>query len=89
MLAGAILDLSSHHLLVTSVRFDDLFGMGARPLTLGDKLMGWGILILAATPAFRVIALFILWMRERDWKFVIVAAVVMITLALSIILGRG
>ena len=86
MLAGVIVSLASGHVRPIAVSMDDLFRGG---LSLGERLMGTGILVLAATPAFRVIALLFLWIRERDWRFVIVAAIVIITLSLSIILGRG
>lgn len=66
-----------------------LFELFHAPLSPGDRIMGIGILALAATPAFRVIALLILWTRERDWKFVITALIVMLTLALAIALGGG
>ena len=47
-----------------------------------------GILVLALTPAFRVLALAAMWWKERDWRFVGVALAVSVTLALAIIAGR-
>lgn len=58
-------------------------------LSLGSRLASLGILVLAFTPAFRVIALILLWAREKDWKFVWVACVVIVTLLISIALGGG
>ena len=58
-------------------------------LPLGERLMGAGILVLAATPAVRVLALLLLWTRERDFRFVAVALAVIATLAAAIALGGG
>ena len=63
------------------------FFSGGAPL--GDRVMELGILILAFTPFFRVLALLFLWIRERDWIFVGVSALVLALLALSIALGGG
>lgn len=54
---------------------------------LGDRMIAFGILILAMTPLIRVIVLTILWIKEKDWKFVAVALTVLLTLALSIGVG--
>jgi len=48
-----------------------------------------GIVVLALTPAFRVLALVGLWWRERDYRFVVVALAVVATLAASVLLGKG
>ena len=48
-----------------------------------------GILVLALTPALRVLALVVMWARERDWRFVAVALAVTVTLTLAIVAGRG
>ncbi|MBX3040372.1 MAG: DUF1634 domain-containing protein [Bdellovibrionaceae bacterium] len=56
-------------------------------LPLADFLLTAGIFILALTPAFRVILLGFLWASEKDWRFVGVAVLVMVTLILSISLG--
>jgi len=64
-----------------------LFGILGSKLSWGDRLMAMGILVLALTPAFRVLALLILWIRERDWRFVIVAAIVLFALCVAISLG--
>jgi hypothetical protein len=86
MTAGVVIKGLSGNFNAPAVGLFDLF----RPeLSLGDRLMAIGILALAATPAFRVVALLLLWFRERDWRFVAVAAIVMATLALAISLGGG
>lgn len=56
-------------------------------LPLPLRLCGLGVLVLAATPVFRVTALIVLWIRERDWKFAAVAVGVAIVLAAAITLG--
>ena len=55
----------------------------------GLVLTTLGVLVLAFTPAFRVLALVFLWWRERDWRFVAVALSVIATLAAGILLGKG
>ncbi len=54
-----------------------------------DTVMGVGVLVLALTPAFRVLALVVLWGRERDWRFVGVALAVVVTLSCAVIIGHG
>ncbi|HET8931399.1 MAG TPA: DUF1634 domain-containing protein [Acidimicrobiales bacterium] len=54
-----------------------------------DLVMALGVLALALTPAFRVIALVVLWARERDWRFVGVAVAVIVTLGLAVVVGHG
>jgi uncharacterized membrane protein len=56
---------------------------------LSVRLSGLGILVLAATPAFRVVTLIALWVRERDWKYVVVGIVVAVVLSLAIAAGGG
>jgi len=54
-----------------------------------DLVMALGVLALALTPAFRVIALVVLWSRERDWRFVGVALAVIVTLCVAVLVGHG
>jgi uncharacterized membrane protein len=58
-------------------------------LPLGDRVMALGALVLAATPVVRVLLLILLWVRERDWRFVAVAVAVLATLGLAVALGGG
>jgi uncharacterized membrane protein len=60
-----------------------------RSMRTGDRLMAIGILVLAATPALRVVSLVVLWSWERDWRFVTIAFVVMLTLAAAVVIGHG
>lgn len=65
-----------------------LFSISSAAST-GDQLMAIGVLVLAATPAMRVLALLWIWARERDWRFVGVSCAVVVTLAVSVIVGHG
>ncbi len=66
-----------------------LFHLLSPELTIGDQLLGLGVLILAMTPALRVLTLLVLWMREKDWKFVGISGLVVLMLIISIYLGGG
>jgi uncharacterized membrane protein len=46
-----------------------------------------GIVILAITPALRVLALLLLWVRERAWRFVATSALVLILLGVALVAG--
>lgn len=70
----------------------------ARPMTLlprapgverswGEAVMSLGVLVLAATPVARALALVGLWIKERDWRFVMVAGAVLFVLGVAIALG--
>lgn len=65
-----------------------LFSLGSADAN-ADLVMAVGVLVLALTPAFRVLALVVLWARERDWRFVGVACAVVVTLSLAVIVGHG
>lgn len=54
-----------------------------------DALALLGVVVLAATPAVRVGALIVLWTRERDRRFALVAATVAAVLTIASLLGRG
>lgn len=86
MLIGVVVKGLSGDLSAPEVRLFEIFESG---LSTGDRIMGLGILLLSATPVFRVFALLVLWLRERDWRFATVAAVVLATLVLAIALGGG
>lgn len=65
-----------------------MFSIGSTGST-ADTLMALGVLVLALTPAFRVVALVVLWARERDWRFVAVACLVVVTLSIAVLIGHG
>ena len=85
MFIGLVMKIASGSRQSTGVKMFSLAASGSTP----DLVMAVGILVLAATPAFRVVALLVLWSSERDWRFVGVAAAVMITLSLAVVLGHG
>ena len=84
-LAGLAMSLARGDDHTRPVRLFALFARGDR----ADALMGAGVLVLAMTPALRVVLLLYLWSRERDWRFVRVAAMVVVTLGLAMMLGKG
>jgi uncharacterized membrane protein len=55
----------------------------------GLVLTTLGVMVLALTPALRVLALVALWWRERDWRFVAVALAVVAILATGVLIGKG
>jgi uncharacterized membrane protein len=85
MASGFVMKLATGDHRSVSVRLFEL----NRSMRTGDRLMALGILVLAATPAFRVLSLVVLWAWERDWRFVAVALVVMLTLVAAVVIGHG
>jgi len=85
MTLGMIAALSTGQHAAGSFRLDQLLGAGL----LSDRLIAWGLLVLALTPVFRVLALVILWLRERDRRFALIGLVVLVVLVMSMITGRG
>lgn len=83
MTLGLVWALASGHLAAQPFRFDDL-GRGQA----GAALMGVGLVVLALTPAARVLALVVDFSLERDWKFAAVAVGVAVLLAVGIVLGH-
>ncbi len=67
------------------VRLFDIGGTRA----LGDRLLASGVAVLALTPATRVLALVVLWAREGDRRFVVVALVVIAVLIAAAAIGHG
>ena len=65
-----------------------LFSLGAEG-DAGDVIMAVGILVLATTPAIRVFALIVLWAREKDWHYTIIAIVVLVVLGAAAAIGHG
>jgi uncharacterized membrane protein len=85
MATGFVVKLATGDQHSVSVRLFEL----NRSMRTGDRLMAIGILVLAATPAFRVVSLVVLWSWERDWRFVTIALVVMLTLTAAVVIGHG
>jgi uncharacterized membrane protein len=65
-----------------------LFGL-PRIVNRADSLLALGVLVLAATPAVRVVALLVFWLRAKDLRFAAVAFAVILTLLVAVALGRG
>lgn len=84
MAMGLVVNLTQNEMTPVAVPLVQVF---SPVLPLGNRLLGLGVLALAITPALRVVTLLYLWGKERDYRFMLVAAVVMFTLALSIFLG--
>ncbi|MBN1948068.1 MAG: DUF1634 domain-containing protein [Bradymonadales bacterium] len=85
MMAGLAIRLASGDLTAQGVPLFRLFG-NQRP---GEDLMALGLLVLAAVPPLRVVSLLILWCRERDTRFVLVAITVVAVLLLAVAAGGG
>ena len=84
MASGLLVALASGPLPSPPLQIRELWH---RDVALSVRLCGIGILVLSATPAVRVIALIVLWVRERDWKYAAIAVTVAAVLALAIALG--
>jgi uncharacterized membrane protein len=61
----------------------------AREGEVGEAVAAVGVLVLAATPVVRVLALACLWAREKDFRFMWISLVVAAVLAFSILSGKG
>lgn len=59
------------------------------PRSPADGLLAAGVLVLAATPFVRVLALAGVWARARDWRFVATAGIVLALLVTATLLGGG
>lgn len=81
MLFGILLNISQGHSEVKLLGLKDLFSPTE---SLANRLLIWGVFVLALTPVFRVGALVLLWIKEKDWRFVAVALFVLATLSISI-----
>lgn len=89
MILGLILNVSNGRIESVSVPMFSLFSdsPALNSQSLGDRLLGLGVFILALTPALRVMALAILWAREKDWKFVGISLMVLVALIISVVIG--
>lgn len=86
MAVGFVVRVATGETAAPGVSFTQVL---SRDASTGDWLMGLGALVLGLTPGFRVLTLLVLWTRERDWRFVAVAALVVVTLTVSLLLGVG
>jgi uncharacterized membrane protein len=82
MFSGVFLSFYQGHSQILKLEMGQLFS----PTTpLADRFLVWGIFTLALTPVLRVLALIVLWLRERDWKFVAISIFVFGALLYSIL----
>ncbi|MPZ93104.1 MAG: DUF1634 domain-containing protein [Actinobacteria bacterium] len=85
MVLGMIVWVASGERESPSTTPSELLGV----LDMGHRLMLTGILLLAITPALRVVALLGLWIRERAWRFAATAALVLVLLGIAFWAGGG
>ena len=85
MAAGLAIGLVTGEHLSATVRLHALFSDG----TFADRLIAGGLVILAATPVVRVVALVAIWIHERDRRFALAGLIVCAILATAILSGRG
>lgn len=57
------------------------------PASLGERIMGVGVLVLALTPAAAVLTLMVRWAVERDLRFVAVGVLVVVVLGAAVAVG--
>ena len=84
MAVGAAVSYASGERTAPAVRLFELRGQSA-----GETIMALGVLVLALTPLLRVLVLIALWGVQRDLRFVTVAAVVLVVLVGSALVGHG
>lgn len=84
LLVGLLVQLASGH---DEARVVKMFALGA-PRSLGETIMGAGILVLALTPVSGVVALVASWLLcEHDARFVGVGVAVLVVLAAAVVVG--
>jgi uncharacterized membrane protein len=86
MVTGLALRFARGESDAPAVGLIELFTRGG---DVGLLLTAFGILVLALTPALRVLALVGVWWHERDYRFVGVALIVVATLITSVLIGKG
>lgn len=85
MLVGLVIWVAGGQRTAPPTTPSELFGT----LEVGHRLMLAGLLLLAITPALRVMALLVLWARERAWRFAGTAALVLLVLGVALWAGGG
>jgi uncharacterized membrane protein len=55
----------------------------------GEGIMQLAVVVLLATPFLRVVASLFMFLREKDWKFVVVSLVVLCVLLYSLFAGHA
>lgn len=81
--AGLVTQLLTTRHAAVGVR---MFHIGGAP-TLGEVLMGFGVLVLTLTPVAGILSALAGWRREHDRVFAGVAGVVLAVLLASVLVG--
>ncbi|HEX9067673.1 MAG TPA: DUF1634 domain-containing protein [Ktedonobacterales bacterium] len=55
----------------------------------GVAILTLGLLVLLATPIVRVALSLVGYVRERDWRYVVITAIVLSIITLSLLLGKA
>ena len=88
MLAGVVLAAVRHRALATTA--PEFGGVWARVEALRPSgFLALGILILMATPIFRVLGSFVIFVHERDWRYAGITMIVLLILTASVLIGRA
>ena len=88
ILIGLALDLVQHRQVPTDVpTFRDVFRRTAELRPSGFLTLG--LLVLVATPIFRVLGSTFAFIYERDWRYAAITFVVLVVVTLSLLLGQG
>lgn len=87
MAIGVVLALTEGRLQASAIRLPDVPDLVARGEPAG--FMALGILVLLATPLTRVLALVVVFARDRDSRFAVIAGTVVALLTLGVFLGRA
>lgn len=82
---GLVMALATGEHMAAPVHLHALLAEG----TTADRVIAWGLLLLAMTPVVRVLSLVGIYALERDRKFVLVALVVVVVLGAAIMSGHG
>ena len=85
LIVGLVIQLSGGHHQAIQVKMFDIFGAHS----IGEEIMGLGILVLTLTPACGVLSLVFSWIRERDTIFIAVGVIVVAVLTTAVVVGFG
>lgn len=85
LVVGLVIELASGPHQAIAVKMFDLFA----PRPVGERIMAVGVLLLTMTPACGVLSVFLGFIRERDRRYVGVAAMVVVVLVAAVVVGVG
>jgi uncharacterized membrane protein len=81
--AGLVAQLAAAGHVAVDVGMFHLFSAPS----LGEALMGLGVLVLTLTPVAGISSVVLSWLRERDRGFAGVATIVLVVLAAAVVVG--